>query len=100
MSRQPSGPAESRSGRAPFLVGSADRALLARLAQTLAADPDKRVVRTVGPAEAPTAIVVEMTPGDAEALAAQPGVTVEPDHPVELFGRTGDTGDQGEPRDR
>lgn len=88
-----SGPAEGRSGRLPFLVGSADRAMLARLAQTLEADPEKNVVRTVGPADAPTVIVVEMTPQDAETLATRPGVTVEPDFPVELFGRTRNTGD-------
>lgn len=81
------GPAGGRPGAVPYLVGGKDHTVLAEVARTLAADPEVDVMRVKGDPQAPSLLVVRMTPAHAQALGERlgPGVTIEPDLPLTQF---------------
>ncbi|MEV4060167.1 S8 family peptidase [Nonomuraea dietziae] len=87
-STEPPGPAQHRSGQQRFIIGSSDSALLAELARELAFDAEVRLLRVLGAEDAPSLLVVEMSPEHAEALEERlgPQVTIEPDLPLEPLG--------------
>lgn len=71
----------------PFMVGSADPSVLARVAGELESDPGVTIRRVLGTPARPTLLAVEMAPAHADELRARfgPQVTIEPDAPVELY---------------
>ncbi|WP_214103678.1 hypothetical protein [Acrocarpospora catenulata] len=81
------GPAASRSGREPYIIGGQDPGLLAELAERFREDPEVTIRRILGAPDRPTLLAVDLPPARAEALRAQYGnrLTIEPDIPVEMF---------------
>ncbi|MET8863497.1 S8 family serine peptidase [Nonomuraea sp. NPDC004580] len=72
------------------MIGSSNGELLAKLAHELASDPEVRLLRKLGDGDAPSLLVVEMSPEHAVTLNERlaPQVTVEPDLPLEPLGHS------------
>lgn len=83
----PNGESDGESGRIPYLIGSADPALLSRVTDQLEQVPDNGITvrRVLRGATGVSGLVVETTPERAARLRDEygPALVVEPDRPLD-----------------
>ncbi len=77
-------------GRGRYLVSCTDSARLSRFVADARADPDLRLLDTLGPPGAPHTAVYDMAHDSAarlqQSFAASGELRIEPDRPLSLFG--------------
>ncbi len=77
-------------GRGRYLVSCADSGKLSGFVATAAADPELKLLGTVGPQGAPHTAVFDMAHDTAlqlqQRFATEGDLRIEPDQPLSLFG--------------